>query len=233
MHKKFAHIYDEFTSGVDYISWYNFLRNYIKNSGTLLDIGCGTASITKLFYDDGFDVTGLDISEDMLEVAKNKCDKINYICEDITKKKLRLNKKYDYITCNFDTVNYFKSYVDLESFIYNVSSFQEKNGIFIFDIVLEEIFEEIFEDNLFIDEEENYLAIWQHEKLDSNRHNVEIDIFFKEDDNTYRRYFEKHIKYIYDINRIVEILNLNGYYVYDMARNYEYGESRIFIIAKK
>ncbi len=232
MHKKFAHIYDEFTKGVDYISWYKFLRQYMKKKGTLLDVGCGTASITKLFYEDGFNVTGLDISSDMLEVAKSKCSGIEYINADITKK-VEFSKKFDYVMCNFDTVNYFSGYEDLENYIKNVSKCQNENGIFIFDIVLEEIFEEIFEDNLFIDEEDNYLAIWQYEKLDNNIHDIEIDIFYKENEKEYTRYIEKHTKFIYDIEKVVEILNNNGYYIYDMARNSNYGEARVFIIAKK
>ena len=65
MHDDFARIYDEFTKDVDYNSWYKFLRKYIKK-GNILDIGCGTASLTKLFYEDGFDIIGLDISKSML-----------------------------------------------------------------------------------------------------------------------------------------------------------------------
>ncbi|WP_156286284.1 class I SAM-dependent DNA methyltransferase [Oceanivirga salmonicida] len=232
MHKKFADIYDDFTKGIDYLNWYKFLRKYIKKKGTLVDIGCGTASITKMFHEDGFNVTGLDISKDMLNIAKKKSPDITYINDDITKK-ININKKFDYITCNFDTVNYFNGYKDLEQFIKNASSMQDENGILIFDLVLEEIFEEIFEDNIFIDEEDNYLAIWQYENIGYNKHNIEIDIFFKENDEIYTRYFEKHTKYIYDIEKVVDLLNKNSYYIYDMAKNAEYGEGRVFIIAKK
>lgn len=79
MHKEFASIYDEFTKYVDYNSWYKFLRKYIKKPDKILDIGCGTATITSMFFKDKFDVVGLDISEEMIKYAKIKNDKIKYV----------------------------------------------------------------------------------------------------------------------------------------------------------
>ncbi|VWL85242.1 class I SAM-dependent DNA methyltransferase [Oceanivirga miroungae] len=232
MHKNFSKIYDEFTKYVDYKGWYMFLKRYIKKDGKVLDIGCGTGSLLQYFYNNGYKVVGLDISEDMIEVANKKNDKIRYIVDDITRKDFILDTKYKYVMCNFDTVNYFSSYEDFEAFVKNVSKIQNNNALLIFDLVSEEIFSEMFYDDVFIDEEENYLAIWQHEKLDENRHEILIDIFYKED-NMYNKYEEKHIKFIYDLDKIVEILNRNDYYIHDMAKNENYGESRIFVIAKK
>lgn len=226
MHDDFARIYDEFTKDVDYNSWYKFLRKYIKK-GNILDIGCGTASLTKLFYEDGFDIIGLDISKSMLEVARKKASQIPYFCIDIQKNKL--DKKFKYIMCNFDTVNYLK---DFSSFIKHCSQMQDNNGILIFDIVSEEIFDEIFENDLFIDEEENYTAIWRHEKKKKNIHNIDIDLFIKQGE-LYRKYVEHYTKYIYEMEEIIEVLNNNSYILYDVAKNSKYGEARIFVIAKK
>lgn len=231
MHKNFAYIYDEFTKNVDYNEWFKFLRGYIPKKAKLLDIGCGTASITTKFRKYGYDTYAVDISLDMLNVAKQKDDKIKYFNLDITKDKLDL--KFDYITCNFDTVNYFTDYNALNSFLINCYDMQEKNGTLIFDLVEEEIFDEIFENDLFIDEEENYTAIWRYENLKNNKHLVEITAFVKNSDYTYEKYVEEHIKYIYDTNKVIEMLENVGYKIYDIARNERYGQSRLFIIAKK
>ncbi|WP_068268504.1 class I SAM-dependent DNA methyltransferase [Caviibacter abscessus] len=231
MHKKFAYVYDEFTKNVDYESWFKFLRRYLNKKGKLLDIGCGTASITTMFRKYGYDTTGIDISQDMLAVARKKDDKIKYYNLDITKEKL--NEKFDYITCNFDTVNYFSGYEALNSFIENCSSMQSKGGILIFDLVELEIFDEMFENDIFIDEEVNYTAIFRHEDLKDNKHLVEITAFIKNEDESYSKYIEKHIKYIYDINKVIQMLNDKGYNIYDIAKNEMYGESRLFIIANK
>lgn len=226
MQSNFYRIYDEFTKHVDYKAWYKFLRRYIKKKDRLLDIGCGTASLTKFFKDDGFFTTGLDISEEMLEIAKSKVE-MRYICADI--QKYKLNEKFKYIICNFDTVNYLKS---IKKFISHCSFMQEKGGILIFDVVTEEIFDEIFENDIFIDEEDNYTAIWTHKKL-KNKHRVNIDMYVKTKDNLYERYIENCDKYIYDISDIVELLNEYGYSLYDIAKNDKFGQSRLFIIAKK
>lgn len=231
MHKNFAYVYDEFTKNVDYESWFKFLRKYLSKKGKLLDIGCGTASITTKFRKYGYDTYGVDISEDMLKVAKAKDDKIKYFNLDITKEKL--DKKFDYITCNFDTVNYFSGYDAMNNFLSNCSYMQSKGGILIFDLVIEQIFEEMFENDIFIDEEENYTAIFRHENLKNNEHLVEITAFIKNDDQTYSKYVEEHIKYIYDVNEVINMLNINGYSIYDIAKNEMYGESRLFLIANK
>ena len=62
MHKNFAYIYDEFTKNVDYNEWFKFLRGYIPKKAKLLDIGCGTASITTKFRKHGYDTYAVDIS---------------------------------------------------------------------------------------------------------------------------------------------------------------------------
>lgn len=228
MHDKFANIYDDFTKHIDYKSWYKFLRRYIKSKDSLLDIGCGTGTMADFFQKDGYSVVAVDISKSMLEIAKNKNDKIEYIELNIEKESL--DRKFKYIICNFDTVNYLSS---LKAFIKNCSKMQEKNSYLIFDVVSEEIFDEMFENDIFIDEEENYTAIWYHEKEKKNKHNIEITVFAKNDKGMYDKFIEKHSKYIYDVENIVEVLNDNGYILHDIAKNEKYGESRFFIIAKK
>ena len=228
MHKNFAYIYDEFTKGVDYNSWYKFLRRYIKKKGKVLDIGCGTGTMTAMFYKDGFDIIGIDISKEMVEIASNKCSEIKYSILDIQKEYLKEN--FDYIICNFDTVNYLES---IEKFINHCSIMQNKGAYLIFDIITEGIFDEIFENNLFVDEEDNYTAIWYYEKLKKNKHHIDISIFMKKENDLYEKYTESHNKYIYEMENIIEILNNNGYILYDTAKNSKYGESRIFLIAKK
>ena len=141
-----------------------------------------------------------------------------------------IQDKFKYITCNFDTVNYLE---DFNKFISHCSKMQDEGGILIFDIVTEDIFDEIFEADIFLDEEENYTAIWTHKKEKKNRHRIDISIFKKEKSNIYTRYDEHHKKYIYEMEEVIDGLNNNGYVLYDVAKNPKYGYSRIFVIAKK
>lgn len=230
MHKNFAYVYDKFMEHVDYKSWYKFLRKYIKKPASLLDIGCGTATLTNMFYNDNFSVSAIDISKDMLNVAKKKNDKIKYHHLDITKE--CLNEKFEYITCNFDTVNYFSSNKDFENFVKHCSKMQDK-GYLIFDLVLEGIFDEIFENDLFIDETETYTSIWYYERKSKYKHSVQMVNFLKVKDNIYEKYIEQHTKHIYDMEKVMYLLNKYGYDVYDIAKNPKYGDNRLFIVAKK
>lgn len=239
-HREFAEIYDIFMKHVDYDSWYKFLKNYIKKAGKVLDLGCGTGEFIFRMLKDGHNVTGVDISKKMLEIAVKKleqkrCDekKYNLIEENIINYKH--NEKADYIICNFDTVNYLKDEKEFLKFVKCCEGNLKKDGLLIFDAVTEDIFDEIFENDLFLDEEDEYTSIWRHEQLGKKKHLVEIDLFIRQDknDNLFRKYNDKQYKYIYDPTWIIETVTNNGFEIYDTASNSEFGESRIFFIFKK
>lgn len=233
-HKKFSQIYDEFMNFVDYNSWYKFLKSFLKNKNNLkvADLGCGSGKMSYLFAKDGNEVLAMDISEDMLEIAKNnyKDTNIKFLKGDITRDKIGEN--FDLIMCNFDTVNYFSSLSDLKSFLENSYESLKKGGYLIFDFVEEEIFDEIFENDIFIDETDNYTCIMRHEKIRKFKHLVEIVIFAKEEE-VYNKYVEKHEKIIYETEKLLEMVRSIGFNIYDSARNSEYGDSRIFLVCKK
>ncbi len=240
MHKEFADIYDLFMKNTDYKDWYRFLRNYIKKEGEVLDLGCGTGEFIYRFVNDGFYVTGIDLSEDMIRLSKEKMEKLHV---DKNKYNLKVSdirtykhsNEVDYIICNFDTVNYFLNTKDLEKFLDNSNNNLKKDGFLIFDIVTEEIFDEIFENGIFLDEEPEYTSIWRYEKKSKKKYFIEIDLFVKQKDgdNLFKKYNEKHEKYIYDPKWIIEVARKNKFEVYDIASNPKFGQSRIFFVFKK
>lgn len=236
-HREFAEIYDVFMKNVDYDSWYKFLRRFIKKKGTVLDLGCGTGELMYKFLKDGYIVTGIDISNKMLEIAQRKMVNRNCVNTHYNFIKASITdyihfEKVDYIMCNFDTLNYLRNEKEFIKFLEKTKKNLKKEGILIFDVVTEEIFDEIFENDIFLDEEREYTSIWRHEKLGNKKHLVEIDLFIKEEenDNLYRKYNEKQYKYIYDLEWIVNIMEENGFEVFDTASNPVFGEGRIFFI---
>lgn len=238
IHKKFAHIYDEFMDFVDYNSWYKFLKSFLpKNKNMkIADLGCGTSKLAYLFAKDKHNVLAIDISDDMLEISKNKynLENLKFLKADITKiKEYEEGQKFDFIMSNFDTINYFSSLSDLNNFFENVYNNLEDKGIFIFDFIEEGIFDEMFENDIFIDETEKYTCIMKHYKKKKFKHSIEMNIFVKEENDMYRKYTEVHEKTIFDSELIIKKLNEIGFYIYDSARNSNYGESRIFLICKK
>ncbi|RRD40072.1 class I SAM-dependent methyltransferase [Leptotrichia sp. OH3620_COT-345] len=240
MHKEFAEIYDVFMKHVDYKGWYKFLKSYMKNKGEVLDLGCGTGEFIYRFLKDGFSVTGVDISADMLKIAEEKIKSKNIKISSY--KLIKDNivsyshiKKVDYVICNFDTVNYLENKKEFEKFIDKSAENLKKGGYLIFDAVTEEIFEEIFENGIFLDEEPEYTSIWRYEKLSFEKYFVEIDLFIKqkEEENLFRKYNEQHNKFIYDPQWIVKTVQSKGFEIFDVAKNPDFGESRIFFIFKK
>ncbi|NWO18600.1 bifunctional 2-polyprenyl-6-hydroxyphenol methylase/3-demethylubiquinol 3-O-methyltransferase UbiG [Leptotrichia sp. oral taxon 223] len=245
MHKEFAEIYDIFMKYVNYDEWYKFLRMFIKNKGTVLDLGCGTGEFIWRFLRDEFSVVGVDLSEKMLEISEKKLLKRNLVHNyklvkenivhyDNVSKNNEI-QQVDYIICNFDTVNYLKNEKEFLKFIEKCNQNLKKDGYLIFDAVTEDIFEEIFENDVFLDEEPEYTSIWRHEQLSERKHLVEIDLFIRENesDNLFRKYNEVQYKFIYEPEWIVETVQNNGFEVFDTASNPEFGESRIFFVLKK
>ena len=158
MHKEFAEIYDIFMKHVDYDKWYEFLKMFIKKKGTVLDLGCGTGEFLWRFLKDGFSVVGVDLSKKMLEISEKKLLKNNLVNNyKLVKENIinydNINKKneiqqVDYIICNFDTVNYLKNEKEFLKFIEKCNQNLKKDGYLIFDAVTEDIFEEIFENDI-------------------------------------------------------------------------------------
>lgn len=245
MHKEFAEIYDIFMKHVNYDEWYKFLKMFIKKKGTVLDLGCGTGEFVWRFLRDGFSVIGVDLSPKMLQMCEKKLLKKNLINNYklikeniINYKNINENndiKQIDYIICNFDTVNYLKNEKEFLKFIKKCNQNLKKNGYLIFDAVTEDIFDEIFENGVFLDEEAEYTSIWRHEQLSERKHLVEIDLFIRENekDNLFRKYNEVQHKFIYKPEWIAETVQNNGFEVFDTASNPEFGESRIFFVLKK
>lgn len=239
-HKEFAEVYDVFMKHVDYNGWYKFLRNFMKKKGEVIDLGCGTGEFIYRFLKDDFSVTGIDLSEKMLEVANKKLQGKNLKNQNYKLIKENIinyesENEADYIICNFDTVNYLKGEKEFIKFIQKSEKNLKKDGLLIFDAVGGGIFEEIFENDIFLDEEEEYTSIWRHEQLSTKKHLVEIDLFIRQtkDDNLFRKYNDLQYKFIYDFAWIIEIAQKNGFEVVDTASNPEFGESRIFFIFKK
>ena len=137
--------------------------------------------------------------------------------------------------CTFDTVNYFENKQEFKKFIAKSYKNLKKGGYLIFDIVTEEIFEEVFENGIFLDEEPEYTSIWRYEKKGKNKYFVEIDLFIRqqEGDNLFRKYNEQHNKFIYEPEWVVETVQKAGFKIFDAATNPDFGERRIFFIFKK
>jgi SAM-dependent methyltransferase len=136
LYKKFSVYYDKIYKNVDYTGESEFINWAIKKHKTssgveLLDVACGTGSHAKILKDN-FRVTGLDINNDMLKIARNKIPEAHFINGDM--KNLNLKAKFDSIICIFSAIHYNINYVELEGTLKNFHNHLKDGGVLIYDL---------------------------------------------------------------------------------------------------
>lgn len=134
-YRNFSYYYDEIMDVIEYNLWYEFLKPYLKENDSILDLACGTGTLPIILAQDGYNVTGLDLSSEAIYVAKEKTKmnhlKINYHVLDMSN--FKLNEKFNVITCFFDSIN-FLNHNEVKKLLDMVDTHLFTNGYFIFDI---------------------------------------------------------------------------------------------------
>jgi SAM-dependent methyltransferase len=134
---QYSYYYDLINQDKDYfkesIYIIDLIKKYNPKAMTILNFGCGTGKHDKYFSESGFNVTGVDLSKEMIAIAKsnNSDQNISYQIGDITR--INLNKKFDVITALFHVINYQSSNETLEAFFKNANEHLNSNGILVFD----------------------------------------------------------------------------------------------------
>ncbi len=137
-YKGFAYIYDRLMEDVDYQLWVNYIEQIINNNtnkvNKILELACGTGNITIPIAKKGYNITGVDISDDMLMIAKNKSVENNlnilFINQDMVN--LQLKEKFDCVLIMCDGINYIRDEDDLLQLFQRVYNILEDDGLFIF-----------------------------------------------------------------------------------------------------
>ena len=134
----FAKVYDEFMKDIPYVDWADRVEEYLKDcgieDGSILELGCGTGRFSRILAADGFSVTGIDLSADMIKIAKkNKYDiPVTYHVGDM--RNFSLEKKYDAVVSVCDSMNYLLNEKELEATFLSVKKHLQQSGVFIFDL---------------------------------------------------------------------------------------------------
>ncbi len=217
MYENFAITYDALTEDVDYKSRTEYIlslfEEYDKKPTLMLDLCCGTGSFSNEFSKKGISVIGVDISEDMLSVAREKSALENqdvlYLCQNAAE--LDLYGTVDGAVCLMDSLNHITDYGEFCKVLKKVSLFLEKDRLFIFDVNTLYKAENILGDNTFVSEEEGVFLSWQNEYDRENRlNNIYLDFFVEQKDGSYNRLSEEITEKAYSNAEIEKALNSAG-----------------------
>lgn len=242
-YKDFAPYYDILTSNIPYRKrgeYFNVLINkYGKNSGILVDLACGTGSLSEVMSDLGYEVIGIDGSYEMLSEAMNKKYKsgndIIYLCQDMTD--LDLYGTMDICICALDSINHVIDSGSVQKIFDKVSLFLHPDGIFIFDVNTVYKHRNILADNTFVYDYDDVYCVWQNSLNDDDIIEINLDIFCRNEDESYDRVSEQFYEKAYSHKEIeafiknagMELVDFYGDDSLDMPND---KTSRIVYIAK-
>lgn len=223
-----ANKYDDLTTDVPYEEFVEIYKSaFREKSGEfslLLDLCCGTGTMTKLLLDEGFDMIAVDASEDMLMEARQKCGDILALCQDATE--LDLFGTVDAAISSLDSINY----IDPQNFnkvLRRLHYFIRPDGLFIFDIRPESWLKDM-DGMTSVDETDDTLCLWRADFDDDiNALTYGIDLFVEDENGKWDRSFEEHIEYVYTLDFIKDQLEMCGYTDVKMLEKNE----RIFIFS--
>ena len=234
-----AKSYDRLTNDVDYEATVAFYYEILKKEGlnprTCVDLACGTGSVTAILVEKGLQVTGVDLSEEMLTVASQKAPGAWFICQPL--QELKLPRAVDMAVCALDSLDYITDPKDCEEAIRRIYKALNPGGIFIFDVNTPEKLRAM-DGQVFLDEDDDVYCVWRGEfDKDTNICSYGMDLFQREGD-VWHRSFEEHCEYAYSEEQLVGYLKAAGFTNIEVYADREFtvpreGEQRIYIKAGK
>jgi len=207
--------YDELTGDVPYSSFADlYEREFSKNGGEfrlLLDLFCGTGTLTHIMARRGYEMIAVDASEDMLIKAREKSSEAAipplFLCQEASE--LDLYGTVDAAYCSLDGINYIPP-EELPELFRRLKCFVRPSGLFIFDIRSPQWLESM-DGQVYVDEQDDVLCLWRSE-LDNEEKCIYYDMdIFSRKGALWERSEEEHIEYIYDFEYLKSSLEAEDF----------------------
>ena len=192
-YNSFASVYDELTKNVDYKGRALYIKEILKQynikDGLLLDLACGTGTLSIELSKLGFEVIGTDASYDMLSEAQNKAaeqgENIMFLCQRMEETDLYGSVRA--IVCALDSINHITDYETVKKTFKVLKNFLDTDGIIIFDANTVYKHQKVLGNNIFIYDEKNVYCTWRNTLSDDEKTvNINLDFFVKDGNNYFR-----------------------------------------------
>ncbi len=214
---RFAEVYDLFMEDIPYAEWAEkltaLLRSYGVPEGLVLELGCGTGTMTELLARAGYDMTGIDVSSEMLQEALQKRDvsglPILYLNQDM--REFELYGTMAAIVSVCDTMNYLTDRADFVRTLKLVNNYLDPDGVFIFDLKTEHFYRDVLGARTEAVSEEDAAYIWENDYDEEARLNrYLLTLFEKRPDGLFERSEELHEQRAYRLPEIREMAEEAG-----------------------
>ena len=240
----FAMVYDMFMDNIPYDEWSRYLIDLLKENGIedgiLLDLGCGTGNITELLAGAGYEMIGIDNSDEMLNIALSKREQsgfdILYLNQDMREFELYGTVRAVVSIC--DSMNYILEEDELLEVFRLVNNYLDPGGVFIFDMNTISKYEGIG-DSVIAENREESSFIWENTYYEEEQINeYDLTLFIKDKDGRYDKFEENHLQRAYELETIKQLLAQSGLAfvtAYDAFTKepVRVDSERIYVIAKE
>jgi SAM-dependent methyltransferase len=249
----FAYYYDKLMDEMPYSLWLRFIREcWAKFSSPVhvVDLGCGTGNIAIPLAQSGFQVTGIDLSEDMLAVAHEKTEhirraspfarggSIQWLCQDM--REWELPDRVDCVISFCDSLNYLTEEEDISRTFRQAHKGLKDEGLFIFDVHAPAQLEQYSAEQPFIYNEEELAYIWTCDyDPDLRQIEHELTIFAKSGEHDhFQRIEELHVQRAYSADWIMDELKRAGFENVDCYADFAWKRpnmesKRLFFVARR
>ena len=243
----FAAVYDVFMEDIPYEDWADYvqelLREYGICDGLVLELGCGTGNMAELLAAKGYDMIGVDNSEEMLLIATEKRAEsgadILYLHQDM--REFELYGTVRAVICVCDSMNYITEHGELVQVLRLVNNYLDPGGVFIFDLKTEYTYRELMGSRTFAESREDCSFIWDNQYDGETKINeYDLTLFVKEEEgrDLYRGYKETHFQRAYSVDEVKAALleaGMEFVAVYDAFTRQAPREDseRIYVIARE
>ena len=242
-----APIYDELQSDIDYSRFADlyekaFSLYFDTEVKDVLDLGCGTGSLTLELCRRGYDMIGVDSSPEMLSVARNAgeeqglSERLLWLCQDM--RSFELYGTVEATVSCLDCINHLTSPKDVEKCFSLVHNYLVPNGLFIFDVNSPYKFKNVYANNSYVFERDSYMCVWQNYYNEKTRLcDFYISLFSETEDGTYERTDEIQRERMYTLRSLESMLKKTGFSLLCLCSDKNLSavredDERIYLIAK-